>query len=333
VQEHLALLQRSPARAESWTALYRLHSAAGARDRAFVAAGVLAWLGAPSPGAEAEALLAEGANRGLPTVPVLAESDWALLRHPSVQEPLAELLAAAVPAVASVLCPRLPAPLQPIRPDDPVRETAGELATALGVDAWDLHPGPAGRVTAVAGEVPVVQIGLDLTRRASPLDTRFLIGRAVAMIRLQAHLGETLKGGALGSAVAAVVRLVVPGYSATGQPSEETVRRLGKAVGRRSRRALEAAGRALAALEAPPSVDGWLGAAGLTADRAGAVLCGDVPTALSIVMGGHALTAAGGTAVDRQSAALERPEVASLLAFAATEEHFLLRKRLRVALS
>jgi hypothetical protein len=44
-------------------------------------------------------------------------------------------------------------------------------------------------------------------------------------------------------------------------------------------------------------------------------------------LGGRTLTPA-----ERAAAALERPEIASLLAFASTEEHFLLRKRLRVAL-
>jgi hypothetical protein len=206
-----------------------------------------------------------------------------------------------------------------------------ELATALGIEAWDIHPGPAGRVGTVAGEVPVVLIGLDLTRRANPLEVRFLLGRALARIRLQAHLADTLKGGALGLAVAAAVNVVVPGYTATGHPSEDAVRRIGKALARRSRRALEAAARELADLPSAPDLSRWDAMAALTADRVGAVLCGDVPTALSMILNAH-MPGGHATPAERAAAALERPDVAALIAFAATEEHFLLRRRLKVAL-
>lgn len=332
LQEHLTLLHHTPARVDSWTALYRIHAAAGDRDRAFVAAGILAWLGVPSPGPDADRLLAEGSNRGIPPLPVLAESDWALLSHLDAG-PIGDLLAAAGSAIADALCPRIATPLQPIRPDDPLRETVAELATALGVEAWDVHPGPAGRVSTAAGEVPVVLVGLDLTRRATPLEVRFLLGRALTRIRLHAHLAETLEDGALGLALAAAVNLVIPGWSATGHPSEDAVRRLGKALPRRARRALEQAVHALAALDGPPDVGRWASTVAATADRAGAVLCGDVPTALSMILRDRAPNAWAPAPAERAAAALEMPEVAEMIAFAATEEHFLLRRRLKVALS
>jgi tetratricopeptide (TPR) repeat protein len=333
IQEHLTLIRRTPARVDSWSALYRIHAAAGARDRAFVAAGILSWLGAPLPDANAAALLEAGAQRGLASVPVLAESDWELLRHPLERGPFADVLSAAGPAIAATLCPPVGQPEETIEARHPLRELVRELATAIGIDAYDVHPGPPGRVTTFGGELPVVVVGVDLTRRATPLEARFLLGRALARIRLHAHLADTLRSDELGAAVAAAVRLVVPGYAGTGQPTEEAVRRLGRAISRRARRALEAPARALATMQPPPDPGQWHGLAGLTADRAGAALCGDVPTALSLLVNEGALGGASIPPGERAAAALERPDVAALLSFAATEEHFLLRKRLNVALA
>jgi tetratricopeptide (TPR) repeat protein len=332
VQEHLSLIAASPARVDCWSALFRIFQASGARDRAFVAAGVLSWLGAPSPGPAADALLGEGALRGLPALPVLAESDWELIRHPLERGPLADLVQVAGPAIASALCAPLPPPATPIRPDHPLREAVAALATAIGIDTWDVQAGAPGTVTAVAAAVPVLSIGLDVTSRSTPLETRFLLGRALASVRLQAHLAETLPQGTLGPALSAATRVVVPGYAGLGAPSDDLSRRIGKAFGRRERKALEPVALALAEVHPPPEVARWRAAVRLSAERAGALLCGDLPTALSLIVGERALGGRTLTAAERAVAAVERPEVASLLAFAATEEHFLLRRRLRVAL-
>jgi hypothetical protein len=247
--------------------------------------------------------------------------------------PFADVLAAAGPAIAEALCPPVGEPEQPIAAGHPLRDTVAELATAIGIDAFDVHPGPPGRVTTFAGEVPIVVVGLDLTRRATPLEARFLLGRALARIRLQAHVADTLPPATLGAAIAAAVRLVVPGYSGTGRPTEDLVRRIGKSISRRARRALEGPARELAALPHPPDPAEWRARAGLTTDRAGAVLCGDLPTALTLVVNEGAMGAASLPPAERAAAALERFDVAALLNFAATEEHYLLRKRLRVSLT
>jgi len=255
-----------------------------------------------------------------------------MIRHPRERGPFADVLAAAGPAISALLCPPVGEPEQQIPAGHPLRETVAQLATAIGIDAYDVHPGPPGHVTTFAGEVPIVVVGLDLTRRATPLEARFLLGRALARIRLQAHVADTLPPETLGTAVAAAVRLVVPGYAGTGLPSDDMVRRIGKAISRRARRALETPARELAVLRPDPDPAQWRACAGLTADRAGAVLCGDLPTALTLMVSEGALRGAAIPPAERAAAALERPEVAEILAFAATEEHFLLRKRLRVAL-
>jgi hypothetical protein len=131
--------------------------------------------------------------------------------------------------------------------------------------------------------------------------------------------------------VAAAVRLVVPGYSGLGVPSEVLARRIGRALSRRARKALEPAARSLVAQVVPPSVEVWATAAAATADRAGLVLCGDVPAALASMLRDVAgRTLVGQAAVE---AARNRSDVRALLSFAASEAHFSLRHRMRVAIA
>ena len=109
------------------------------------------------------------------------------------------------------------------------------------------------------------------------------------------------------------------------------MRRIAKGIARRARRPLEEAARALAAAPSPPDVAGWHSAAAATADRAGLVLCGEVPAALGVLLrGGASRAPEGQAAVVRAST---RPDVLALLAFAASEAHFVLRQRLRVAIA
>jgi hypothetical protein len=129
--------------------------------------------------------------------------------------------------------------------------------------------------------------------------------------------------------IAAAIRLVVPGHAPSGPGDDGRVRLLGKRLPRRARRALEEPARALAASAAPLDLEAWRAAAAATADRAGLVLCGDVGSALAVL-----LREGGPRAPEPPAAgAPARPEVLALLAFAATEEHFVLRQRLRVAIA
>jgi hypothetical protein len=80
-----------------------------------------------------------------------------------------------------------------------------------------------------------------------------------------------------------------------------------------------------------PSLSGWAAAAAATADRIGLVLCGDVPTAMTVVArGGPSASLADGALLE---AARAHEGARALLAFAATEAHFLLRQKTRVAVA
>ncbi|HEY6098982.1 MAG TPA: hypothetical protein VIW03_06110, partial [Anaeromyxobacter sp.] len=167
--------------------------------------------------------------------------------------------------------------------------------------------------------------------RTTAREQRFLAGRAAARLRTRSCLTELLPATALAGWIAAAVRSVVPGY-AHGEPvDEEMVRRIARGVARRARRPLEEAARALAGTPGSPDVAAWQAAASATADRAGLVFCGEVPAALGILLrDGSARAPEGAAALAR---AAGRPDVLALLAFAASEAHFSLRQRLRVAVA
>jgi tetratricopeptide repeat protein len=331
VEEHRRILEGEPLRAESWSALYRLFERLRAHDRAYVAASVLRWLGAPSPGPSAERLLAEGDRQALAAPPPLDDDDLGLLRPPQDRGPLSSLFDAAGDVLGEAL--RSGGTLgEPARSDHPFRRTLGELGKALGAgDEWELFPSAPGRLVVEPGHPSAVRCGADLARRTTTREQRFLLGRVAARLRLRSGLAETASDEALAAAVAAAVRQVVPGWPTGGEASEELVRRVGKLTGRRVRKALDPAARALAAA-GKVDLPGWRAAAAATADRAGLVLCGDVPTAVTLVVrGGPGTTPADGP--ELLAAVWEQPRALALLAFAASEAHFSLRQKLRVAIA
>ncbi|MBK9517123.1 MAG: hypothetical protein IPO09_07155 [Anaeromyxobacter sp.] len=332
VEEHRRLLELDPLAEESWGALFRLFERLRAHDRAYVAASVLRWLGAPAPGPAAERLLREGDQQVLGSPPALAEDEVATLRAPGDRGPLSELVAAAGDALAEALRGPPVAGAEVARDDHPARRLLSELCRAVCAgDEWDLDPGASGRLLVDPGERPVVRCGVDLLRRATLREQRFLLGRMAIRLKLRSGLAEVVDEGTLGDLVAAAVRQVVTAWSATGLPSEALVRQVGRSLPRRARKLMEPAARALAA-GPDPDLAAWRGAATQTADRAGLVLCGDVPTALDLVLREGPDGTPAVLAPPRQ-ALRENPRALALLAFAASEDHFTLRQRLRVAIA
>jgi lipopolysaccharide biosynthesis regulator YciM len=329
IEQHRRLLARDPARMASWNALYRIYSRMRAHDGAFVAATVLRWLGAATPGPGAEQLLLEGDRQTLAPPPALAAADFDLLRAPGDGGALADLVAAAGDVIATVLTDPRETRGAPVRSDHPFRRTLAELARALGAGSFELYAAPLGRLIVEPGNPAAVCVGADLAHRSTVREQRFMLGRAAARLRTRSALVEAFTGD-FADAVAAAVRLVVPTYALLGTPREDLARRLEKAVPRKVRKAMEEPARALAFLP-PPDLAAWRAAAAATADRAGLVLCGEVPTALDLMLRDDSgrKPAPG----DRISALRARPEAMALLAFAAGEAHLALRQRLRVAIA
>lgn len=328
VEEHRRLVARDPLRTESWAALYRLFARARAHDRAYVTATVLRWLGAPAPDAAAEKLLLEGDRQALPTPRALPDGEWKLLRAPGDRGPFGDVVAVAGDAIAAAIGDAPAARGSPLPADDAFRRMLSELAGEWAAPELELYPGATGRIDVEPGAPWAVLVGSDIARKTTTTarEQRFLLGRVMMRLRSRSCLAQILPAPALARWVAAAVRSVVPAH-----PGEDVLaRRLAKAMSRRARRALERPARALAKGVAT-NVDGWAAAAAATADRAGLVLCGDVPTALHAI-----LRTAAGEPVEGPAAAAAartRPDALALLVFAASEEHFALRQRLRLAIA
>ncbi|HUL60389.1 MAG TPA: tetratricopeptide repeat protein [Anaeromyxobacteraceae bacterium] len=331
VEEHRRILTSDPLEVASWSALYRIFERSRAHDRAHVAGMVLRWLGTPLPGA-ADRLQAEADGQAFAAPPLLAPEDWELVRDPADRGALADLVAAAGDAVAAALRPSAGGRREPLDRDHPLRRALDELARAFGAEDYEVHLGLPGAVTVEAGTPPVVLLGADLLRRW-PREQRFLLGRAAARLRSRSAVAEALAGELLADGLGAAVRQVLPDHGVLGHPSEALVRRVSHRLSRRARRQLEPAARALAAAASPPDVEAWRAAAAATAARAGLVLCGDVSTALAVMLREGAPGGRAPAGADAVAAARSRPDVLALLAFAATEEHLVLRQRWRVAIA
>jgi tetratricopeptide (TPR) repeat protein len=328
ITEHRLLIAADPLRVASWSALHRHFERARSHDRVHVTAAVLRWLGAPAAGRAAEALRIEAARHSPPAPPRLDDSDLALLRAPGDAGPFASFLEAAGDAMAIALGEPSGAPRAALR-DHPLRTLLAEATHALGAPEWEIRAGEIGRVDAEATVPYGVRIGPDVARHTSAPEQRFLLGRAATRLRTRSCLAERLPAAALREVVAAALEAVLAGGASGGDVDEALARRIGKALGRRRRRALAEIARPAA--RPLPDVVAWRAAASATADRAGLVLCGDVPAALGMLLRDRADRSPEGPAA--VAAAATRPDVLALLAFAASEEHFLLRQRLRTAIA
>jgi len=324
VDEHRSLIARDPLRLASWAALFRHFERVRAHDRAYVAATVLRWLGAPVPGLGAEKLLLEGDRQALPAPPPLGAEAWELVRAPGDRGPLADVVALAGDAIAAALGSH-DRRGDPLRADHPFRRILSELSRCLELPDHELYPAQPGRLEIEPGHPYAVRIGTDLPRRTTVREQRFLLGRIAARLRARSGLAELLPASALSAWTLAAARC------ALGGADDDLVRQVAKGLSRRARKALEQPARALAAAHPPPDVEAYRAAAARTADRVGLLLCGDVPTALeSLLRDGGGRIPARAEAV---ALAAARPDVRALLAFAASDVHFALRQRLRVAIA
>lgn len=325
VEEHRALLARDPLRLGSWSALHRHFERTRAHDRAYVAATVVRWLGAPPPGPTTERLLAEGDRLALPPPPALGPEAWDLLRAPGDRGPLADVVALAGDAIAAALGPTAGLRGEPLRANHPFRRVLAELSKPLALPEHELYGASHGRLDVEPGPVFAVRVGSNLARRTTAREQRFLVGRIAARLRSRSCLAELLPPAALAGWAAAAAR------AATGSGEDDLSRQVARGLARRARKALEPAARSLLAAHPPPDPEEYRAATARTADRLALLLCGDVPTAIELL-----LREDGGKVPERAEAvvaAARRPDLRALLAFAASDVHFALRQRLRVAIA
>jgi tetratricopeptide (TPR) repeat protein len=312
-------LFRSGARQdEPVRAMLPLFRRLGRPDGAFCAAATLVSLGTATP--EERALYDEVVKQPPPAeIPALPEVGS--LVAPDDSGPARALLAAAATELARAFPTELAGRGERVKADNPVRRICAALARSL------LQPEPAiylsrsepGVVSPVAADAPGILVGAEAPRLYPPRAQRFLYTRSLAHLRRGTHPFAGWSADRLGRLVAAIARLCSPAGTdlrhlpAPGEASTDAdVRAIERALDSAARQRLAPLARQLHA--AP--VDFAQLALGLraTAERTALVLCGDPAAGLQIV----AQECPGG---------LERPEVASLAAFAVGEEYLALRAR------
>jgi hypothetical protein len=325
IEEHRRLLLEDAARVESWRALYVLFQADQAPDLAFVAAGVLRFLQASDPATDGAFLAEMTAMAPTRTPATLTPAEWLTLRHPGDHGPLSELLA----LVGDALCKAVEFPSgsrEKLKGGKPLPSLVQEVCWNVGVEPFAVRRGEGVELKLEPGDPPAVRIGPDLPGRRSVPELRFLLARAAARIRARTTLAARLAPRDLGDLVAAVVRLVVPGYEDIGRPSPALVESVARAIPRKMRKALPERARAVAEAGAL-DLEAWHTATAASANRVGLLMATDVPAALSLVL------REGAGARDVATAVRSRPDLAQLLVFAASEDHFRLRQRLRLAVA
>jgi tetratricopeptide (TPR) repeat protein len=328
IEEHRRFLADDPARLESWRAIFAISKAQKAHDRAFVAAGVLRFLGAADPATDA-AYYAENVRHAPTGTPsVIAPGEWFILRHAGDRGLLSELLSIVGHTVAeAVEWP--PAPKEKQKLAQPLARLAEELSVNVGIEPFALKPGADGEVRIEPLDPPSVRVGPEVARRYSVSEQRFLLARAAARIRAHSGIAAHLDVPDLGDFMAAVVRQIVPHYESTGRPSEKLVRAIGRVLPRKIKKAAEETAKALAR-NGLQDVRAWRAALAATADRVGLLLSADVPAALGLLLreGGPASGPA-----EIAAAVRDRPDLREMMLFVASEEHMKLRQRLKLAIA
>jgi hypothetical protein len=286
---------------------------------------VVRWLGAPPLGPATERLLLEGDRQVLPPPPSLGAEAWDLLRAPGDRGPMAEVVALAGDAISAAAGTGPHDRPESLRAEHPFRRVLADLTRGLQLPQYELYGAPPGGVDVEPGIPYLVRVGVDLARRTTVREQRFLLGRAAARLRTRSCLAAHLPPRTLAAWSIAAARAAVGGGL-----DDDMARQVAKGLNRRSRKALEPAARALLAA-IPPDPTEFGTAAARTADRLGLLLCGDVPTAMeTLLRDGRDRPPDRAAAI---SAASARPDVRALLAFAASDLHFALRQRLRVAIA
>ncbi|RMH39208.1 MAG: tetratricopeptide repeat protein, partial [Deltaproteobacteria bacterium] len=260
--------------------------------------------------------------------PVPADVWDRAVRHPGAAGPLAAVWAAIADGVARVV-PHEPAQLGFARGDRVGRHVDRDwprvdaIARAFGVGDYELYvSGERERVARVLGaERPAVFLSADVARADSPV-AAFLLGRAFALAREGTGALAELRAEERVAVFAAALRLgggdadAVARLAPDDDGLRERERALAKGLGRRQRRALEAA---VAQADSWGDPQAWARAAAATAARAGLAVAGDVAAALDVVDVGR-----GGRLL------ADDPWALDLVAWAASEEHLAVRRALEV---
>ncbi len=342
VEEHRRILRAGRVRVASLKALYKGFAQQRAHDRAFCAAELLSFLAAAD---DAEELFfADNKKR------VKKESTEALdlaqmtawLTHPQQRNAVREILAVCAPDLGKPLAVEDLEPLDKkfiLRPKaaDPLRTLADNIAVNLSLAPFDVWRSQARKngVEAFAAATPILLVGLDVTRTHPNREQRFLLARKLMALASGHHLTRGLDARGLGLLLTAIGRSLDKAFPAlaVGDAAEleALTKKVGSALSRKAKAALAMPLQELAAHPRSVDLGAHLAANAFTENRAGLVLAGAFDAAARLVARDTGTTLAGDTAA--MVTALENnPQLADLVSFVLSDEHFQARQALKLAI-
>lgn len=321
----LAALAQEPGEPVNARRLARVARALGNTPLEHVALSVAIATNGPEPALE-QALAQVAA--GKPRAPQLAMTEVLLRRvlAPGDEGPHAQLFALLGTTIAEALGPTVAALGVTKRERvDPrsglaIRNEIAVWAGAFGIADFELYIGgkdPLG-VQGVPGEPPALVVGAGVTAPLSPLArsrvARELLGIARGTVITRWRDDTTLAAVAVAACNLAKVPINSPPYAILA----EVERSLGKALGRRTRNAIEPVCQALA--QSAVDTRAWVSRAIASQHRMSAIASGDVSVVLS--------DAFGLTLPDLVRVAREDLRCAELIRFALTPDYFDIRRLL-----
>ncbi len=313
IAELQTILRATPERDDVYPLLARLYADTGQRDKAYCLSEVLVLLGqaGDEARARAEALRPERIPR---VARAFDDEIWARIQHPREDRALGGALAAFAAALAGTVAETRAT----LKLKEPVAHPICDyIAAALGIDpAPEVHirPGLAAPQAAHLDDHGRLVAALLVPPPAGEVDTAFPLAKLLALFRPERYaivaLGTVPRLEAAVSAARAAC-----GLAPAAGPAEKLAARL--------QRTVPAAAREHAAVllsRGSSDVLAWVGAADLTANRAGLLVCGSLPAAARAVA----------TEKGALTSLAARDRLLDLVAFAASEEYFGARERLGI---
>jgi tetratricopeptide (TPR) repeat protein len=338
VEEHKRVLLLRPGRMESYRDLARIFDAMRQRDRQFLACEVLHAFKQANEGEEF--FYADNKNKvRQESDAVLSAADHEnLLVHPKERGVIRDFIRVLAPELHKVY-PMDPAThgvgradkLPPKNPEG-VRRLCDNMYKALGGDVFDLYVSKVKTMdlSVLSGDPPALVVGADIVKRHQTREQRFLLGQRLEALYSGHYITEFMSPPVLQDFLNAACLAVDDAYPVAGAAVTELSKKIGKALSRGTRKALqEPVAEVEAALKKfDPVVH--LKAGKATRLRAGLALSNDVEVALRLTAREVGLTLSLTDAADTEKK-LARDEFRELFTFILSDEYATVRQRLRFA--
>ncbi len=336
ISEFEMIAAHAPTRASTFARLFALHSKAGRRDRAWLAAQALVELGSTDMDHElaADQDRPDGQIRPRSALEDTAWDMW--LRAPGADDVVTGILGAIVPAAVKMRVAELRDTKKLVTLDPAKKQAATSTASVvrsfvwasqvLGVTLPDLYvmDNIPGGVAAAQVETPSTAVGPDVLRDVTTQELAFVVGRHLAYYRPEHYalvfFPSLQELTTLFLAAVKVALPEVPVPIALGETVARMRKSLIKHATLQEREWLEFAVKALEERGGRVDLGSWVRSVELSAGRAGLLLCGDLAVALAWIKR-ESRAIAELTSEDRRR---------DLLAFSASAELAALREKLAV---